>query len=198
MTDYRLCDAGKTLFSQVNARWPDRDHASDGWIGDASHAATASDHNPCWSCSGTHYGVVRAVDIDSSLGSAPGYNSTELSWRLANQLRIAMVNGDGRLSYIIAWNPEKGADFIASMNPAYQPLGVWRPYTGASHVNHIHVSFTAAGDNHGRKFECPVLEVKPTVPQRLKDRRDQLVALIEKSKLALADVLRRIRRARAS
>lgn len=157
MADYFLCAAGKTLFEQVNAEFPNRDKASDGWIGDPSHAAAISDHNPCWSCSGPRRGVVRAIDIDASFGSKPGYNTSEQAWRLANQLRAAMRDGDGRISYIIAWDPSRKQDYICSMNPAYQPIGTWRVYTGDSHVNHIHVSFTSEGDFQGRKFDLPLL-----------------------------------------
>jgi hypothetical protein len=143
-----LCDAGTTLFRQVNRQWPNRDHASDGWLGDRSH--TTGDHVPDGN------GIVHAIDIDASLGGKPGYNTTPEAWKLANQLRKAMIDGDRRLSYIIAWDPAKGADFICSMNAAYRPLGTWRVYTGDSHINHIHVSFTTRADHDGRRFDLPI------------------------------------------
>lgn len=147
MTEATLCDAGETLFRQVNRHWPGRDHASDGWINDIP----TSDHYPDPST-----GIVHAIDIDASLGGPAGYNTTNEAWRLANQLRLAMIGGDKRISYIIAWDPSKDADFICSMNPAYAPLGRWRAYLGDSHVNHIHVSFTNQADHHGRRFDLPI------------------------------------------
>lgn len=194
MADYWLSEAGQKLFKQVNARWPKRDHASDGWIGDASHAATKSDHNPCWTCSGDRYGVVRAVDIDASMGGGPSGGSSAVSWRLANHLRKAMIDGDGRVEYIIAADPNDKKSYICSMNPAYQPRGKWRPYTGDSHWNHIHVSFTSAGDFRGRRFNLPILnelEVKRLrkVLSSLGDLKDKLVARLKR-------VNRRIRRTR--
>lgn len=49
----------KKLRSEVDGRWPNRDKASDGWIGDANH--TYGDHLP-----DPQTGVVRALDIDAS------------------------------------------------------------------------------------------------------------------------------------
>ncbi|MFC0506526.1 peptidoglycan-binding domain-containing protein [Micromonospora costi] len=41
-----LAPALAVLRAEVNQRWPHRDKASDGWIGDAAHQARKSDHNP--------------------------------------------------------------------------------------------------------------------------------------------------------
>lgn len=46
------------LRTSINTRWPNRDHSSDGWIGDKAHQATVSDHNP------DANGIVHALDID--------------------------------------------------------------------------------------------------------------------------------------
>jgi hypothetical protein len=159
---YYLSKAGETLRAQIDARWPGRERASDGWIGDSSHQASQdSDHNPDWSSGG----VVRAIDVDSSLGGKTGWNSTDDSWALANQLRLAMLAGERRLSYIIAWDNARGGDYIASMNSAYQPLGAWRPYTGNSHQNHLHLSFTPAGDKDGSPFDIPALATDKGEPE---------------------------------
>jgi hypothetical protein len=196
MADYWLSEAGQTLFSQINRRWPKRSKASDGWVGDASHAAGPSDHNPCWTCTGDRYGVVRAVDIDGSLGGKAGYNTTREAWTLANQLRKAMVDGDGRISYIIAWDPDRGKDYISSMNTSYHPLGVWRDYNGDSHVNHVHVSFTPQGDHHSRLFKVAILE-----SPRLRKAKAAAAAAriaVRKAKNLLSRALRRLRRLRRS
>ena len=184
MTDYWLSRSGVTLFRQIDRRWPGRDRRSDGWIGNADHAATASDHNPCWSCKGDRYGVVRAIDIDTSMGGKPSMGFTDDAVQLAEQLRRAMKMGDRRISYII-FNGK-----IASMSPDWQPVGEWRGYTGPSpHTEHIHVSFTRAGDHDGDGFECRILDV----------RRLNLTVAIRKIEDTISDLraeLRRKRRAR--
>ena len=47
------------LRREVDRLWPNRDRKSDGWIGDAAHAARVSDHNP------DRRGRVHAVDLDA-------------------------------------------------------------------------------------------------------------------------------------
>jgi hypothetical protein len=132
-----LCKAGVQLREQIDDHFPDRDRRSDGWIGDARHAATKSDHNPLAPSL-----VVRAIDIDSDLGKAKN-NATYL----ADQIRLA-AKKDKRISYVI-FNGR-----IASAILNYK----WRKYSGIDpHTSHIHISFTAQGDNDGSFFEIPLL-----------------------------------------
>jgi hypothetical protein len=111
--DYYLAPCLVGLFHEVDARWPNRSRASDGWIGDASHAARASEHNPDYSAGG----VVRAIDVTSS-----GIDVEEV---------LNALIGDDRVWYVI-WNRR-----IASRAHGW----VWQAYNGASaHTEHVHVS----------------------------------------------------------
>lgn len=169
---YWLCAAGVTLRSQIDRRWPGRDKASDGWIGDPSHQARVSDHNPCWTCKADRYGVVRAIDIDVDLDPA----DPKAAQRLANQLiEKARTGSKTRLSYVI-YNRQ-----IAS--GTYQTsFWTWRPYTGPDpHTNHIHVSFTALGDFNGGEFDLPIF-VEPAV----KATRSRIKALTARIKTLLS------------
>ncbi|PMR60011.1 MULTISPECIES: peptidoglycan-binding domain-containing protein [Micromonospora] len=56
---YHLAPTLKVLRDEVDRRWPKRDRTSDGWIGDAAHQGTRSDHNP-----DADNGSVNALDID--------------------------------------------------------------------------------------------------------------------------------------
>jgi hypothetical protein len=132
----RLCAAGVQLRDQVDTWYPDRRTTSDGWIGDARHSATRSDHNPDES------GIVRAIDIDSRLDS-----SEQLSIYLADQIRVC-AKTDKRISYVI----HNG--FIASKIMGFK----WRRYRGINpHKKHIHISFTKLGDKDSKPFDIPLL-----------------------------------------
>ena len=134
----KLCAAGVQLREQVDTWYPDRRITSDGWIGDARHSASKSDHNPDWSAEG----IVRAIDIDSRLDS-----SEQLSIYLADQIRVC-AKTDKRISYVI----HNG--FIASKRFGFK----WRRYRGINpHKRHIHISFTKAGDKDGKPFDIPLL-----------------------------------------
>lgn len=116
MADYYLAASLVSLRAEINARWPNRDKASDGWLGDAAHAARKSDHNPDYSAGG----VVRAIDVDKD-----GINLEEL---------LAAVYRDHRVAYVI-WNRR-----IASATDDGQPWD-WEPYAGANpHDKHLHIS----------------------------------------------------------
>lgn len=62
------------LRAEINAAHPNRDKASDGWIGDPAHAGRVSDHNP-----DSITGVVRALDIDKDGMDPAEYRRVVLS-----------------------------------------------------------------------------------------------------------------------
>ena len=132
----KLCAAGVQLRDQVDTWFPDRRTASDGWVGDSRHSARKSDHNP------DQFGYVRAIDIDSSLGTSEG-----ISAYLADQIRIE-AKTDKRISYVIHNH------HIASKLLNWK----WRRYKGINpHTRHIHISFTKSGDTDGKPFDIPLI-----------------------------------------
>lgn len=137
MTKWQLCAAGLTLRDQINRAFPDRDRRSDGSIGDSSHSARKSDHNP------DAKGWVRAIDIDTNLS-----DDAKAAYVLANQLRV-LARRDRRLSYIIF------SGRIASRRTLWR----WVRYRGINpHNTHVHVSFTKKGDKNGKDFKLAIFE----------------------------------------
>ncbi len=116
MSDWRVARSLLQLLKQVNQASPRRAKGSDGTIGDASHSARASDHNPDVD------DVVKAMDITHD--PAHGVDS----YKLADALKASK---DRRIKYIISnhriWNPSKSS--------------AWRSYDGKNpHTQHVHVS----------------------------------------------------------
>lgn len=152
----KLCAAGVTLRDQVNKRWPTRDKASDGWIGDAAHAARdgwgtngkGSYHNP------DPNGIVHAIDLDEDFKGMPGD-----ARKFANQLAAYCREGKdgGRIAHIVY------EDQVASAT-----ANNWNfRGSGYGHFQHIHISFTNKADNNGSKFDLPIFNVdtpKPVTP----------------------------------
>lgn len=115
---YFLAPALGRLRFEINALWPHRDKTSDGWIGDTSHAARPSDHNPA-----PPDGIVRAIDIDEDLvvGLADAGEAMPLVNQIISDVRTRYVIYEGRI-----WTRDTGQ---------------WRGYSGANaHRHHIHVS----------------------------------------------------------
>lgn len=109
---YYLAPSLKQLRDEIDAAHPGRDKKSDGWVGDTSHQARKSDHNPDYSDGG----VVRAIDVDIS----------DID---VNKL-MAVLKNDPRVNYFIYNHSIYGASSFAK-----------RRYTGSNpHVQHIHVS----------------------------------------------------------
>lgn len=189
MTEYWPCDAGQRLFAQLDRKFGRRDHTTDGWIGDASHQASqTSDHNPCWTCPGDRRGVVRAIDIDADFSKG----DPDATQRFANQLIALARDGKdgGRLKYVI---------FNGKIASGTYPgkFWEWRDYSGADpHTGHIHVSFTAAGDFDGSKWDLPMF-----TDRRLLQLRDALQSIRRRLENRLVPrrrrIVREIRRARA-
>jgi V8-like Glu-specific endopeptidase len=122
---WRVAGALLTLRTQVNARFPGRNKASDGTIGDAAHAARSSDHNP-WVVDGDR-GVVTAMDIthDPDSGCTGDF--------IAGALLGAR---DARIKYLI-WNRQIASSYAINGVEAW----CWRPYNGSNpHTHHIHIS----------------------------------------------------------
>jgi hypothetical protein len=134
---WRNCQASLTFVAGVNARWPARDKASDGTIGDAAHATRTSDHNPWVVLNGQ--GIVRARDVD--------VDGVDAAW-CVEELRKLGRAGDPRLvpgGYVISNRRITKPDFSG-----------WSVYTGnyldqtAAVVHAAGRQMGVAGDADGR------------------------------------------------
>jgi hypothetical protein len=134
-----LVPAGVTLRAQVDARWPARDRGADGWIGDAAHAARASDHNP------DAHGWVHAIDVDKD-----GIDADAFADQLLTYARTR-APGSGRLANIVYRGRVASGTYPNT-------FWTWRPDASLGHFDHVHVSFTAAAETDGRPFPLPILE----------------------------------------
>ncbi len=140
---WQLTAGLSNLRNQVNRRWPNRDHASDGTIGDAAHQAETSGHNPDdtsgsdpeWNGDPDSTPEVRAWDMDSDLGQ-PGTTAQMVVDHLIRLPGLGSV-----LRYIIF------SRRIYRASTGFAP----EEYTGPSaHTEHIHFSgaYTQAADNN--------------------------------------------------
>lgn len=112
----RLAPSLVVLRDEVNALFPRRDKASDGWLGDTAHQARPSSHNP------NAQGIVRGLDVDVDDNDPT---------RDLRQLVVAAAIADERTWYVIS----NGVIYSRTHNFAA------RTYTGAnSHFKHVHIS----------------------------------------------------------
>jgi len=130
MSDWRLAPTLKVLRDEINERWPHRDKTSDGTLGNASHAAGTSDHNP------DSRGVVCALDIDEDLWGptdpAPSFHSGTPAAGLVRELIAnAQAGHTPQLFYVIY------------ERKIYSRTYGWmeQNYSGANaHDHHVHIS----------------------------------------------------------
>jgi hypothetical protein len=119
--NWRLAPSLVALFDQVDEKAPNRSTASDGSIGDTSHQARASDHNP------DETGDVLAGDITHD--PKGGFDAHAF----AEQVRIRR---DPRVKYVISQG-RMFSSYGSTKRPAWQ----WGTYTGPNgHFQHVHIS----------------------------------------------------------
>lgn len=123
-SSWRMAYSLEVLLREINDSAPGRSKASDGGIGDVSHQATRSEHNPCGCCD-----VVCARDFTHDpKGNFDSYDFAE--W-----LRQRVLAGETRVKYVIS-----NGKIYSGIGELY-PAGVLRPYGGANrHSKHVHVS----------------------------------------------------------
>jgi hypothetical protein len=144
---WRVAQALLTMRAEVDRKWPDRERASDGGIGDERHAllGTASDHNP-WIKDGNGIGVVRAFDIDAGRGEFPTRAQDDVGDTVAEVARLAGRAGHPALmggGYVIY----EGKIASAESNPAWS----WRTHHGDAHESHPHISVGRKGSQYDSK-----------------------------------------------
>jgi hypothetical protein len=134
------------LLAEIDAAYPGRSKASDGWIGDPAHASRPSDHNP------DRNGVVRARDFTND--PASGADMSIISERIV-ELALDGHPALGQGSYVI-WNRQ-----IASATLDGHPWN-WEPYTGDNpHNHHMHVSVSRASGGYDSTRPWGVTEEDP-------------------------------------
>lgn len=120
------------LLAEINTKAPGRSKRSDGAVGDTSHQARPSDHNP------DGRGCVHARDVTHD--PAGGFDAHAF----ADWVRDQVNAGRMRVKYVIS----NGRIFNPSISPA------WRAYTGSNrHDHHVHVSIkTNIGEDDHRPW----------------------------------------------
>lgn len=121
-----LVPAGKAMFRDANAIAPNRKKTSDGSVGDTSHQARPSDHNP--DRRSNPPGAVRATDVTHD---PPG------GWDAHARIRQCIARRDRRIKYVISQRK------IISYYPVGSyPAWAERPYGGSNgHFAHAHTSY---------------------------------------------------------
>lgn len=119
----------------IDSRWPNRDKASDGWIGDAAHQATTSDHNP------NGRGIVNALDIDKDGIHVPTV--------------LAALMTHPATNYVIHNRR------IYQASDRFRP----RVYTGSNpHESHVHESIRQSSSAEQDPSPWPLLAGLPSWP----------------------------------
>lgn len=128
---WRNAKAIDRLRAQINERFPIRNKASDGTIGDEAHKSKSSDHN-AWIPGRDGKRIVSAIDITHD--PVHGLDCHILAQQLID-------SRDRRIKYII-WNRR-----IIAGRDGPSPW-VWRNFGGAPHTHHLHLSVEDSEDRY--------------------------------------------------
>jgi hypothetical protein len=149
-TGWRLAHSIESLFTEADAANPERDHRSDGHIGDKAHAALgeATDHNPWLVHMGR--GIVRAADLDADgLDLATAF---ERARQLAHAGRLPQLLGAG---YLIFNGRITKPDYSG-----------WSIYIGNPHVEHGHISVSRDPGRFDTRAPWGIFTTTPAPPPR--------------------------------
>lgn len=150
---WRNAPALTAILNDANRVAPQRSHASDGTVGDATHAAGKSDHNPDFN------GVVHAVDVTND----PAHGMDTWHWAQCVARRMA-AGVENRVEYLVSNDGTHDKIFHPSVSLT------WRDNNaegGQSHRNHLHVSikYTAAAENDTSPFFVAEPGAPTTTPE---------------------------------
>lgn len=184
MASWTLTKGMANLLAQIDAAFPDRDHTSDGTIGDTAHQAEKSGHNPDRTANaeykdGDALNEVRAIDTDSDFRAAPA-----TAQQVVDHIRT-LPGVSSVLRYMI-YNRK-----------IYRASNGWKPeaYTGPSaHTEHIHFSgaYTQASDSNSTfDFRLEEIPVSLTAADKtwIAGQINAAVAALKASDVATADDL---------
>ena len=150
MARARLVKGGVRLRDQINKRFPGRDKASDGWIGDTSHKDRFSYHNP------DSRGWVHALDIDENMGKRGVWRRGKTARMLADQLNAYAASGlpgSDRLLHTVYEGQVASGTYKKTF---------WKfRGSGYSHFQHIHVTFAPSAEKNGKVWPLPILTRNP-------------------------------------
>jgi len=146
--------------NQMNTRFPNRSKSSDGTIGDTSHQASSSSHNPDQTGNpeyrdGDSLDEVRAIDFTTELNDSSGITMEQVVQKWIESLRNGQM---WWIRYVIfkrrIWH--RRDNFVT------------RDYTGSDpHTGHVHVTsdFTQAADTvTGTDWCLGVVGYSPVIP----------------------------------
>lgn len=145
--NWRLAPCLVAMVDEANRIGPKRNRKSDGSIGDPSHSARASDHNPSdgWVC---------AVDLTHA--PASGFDAHA-------RARMAVARRDPRIKYVIS-NGQIARSYAKPGLPAW----TWTTYTGPNkHTLHAH--FSVRNDPAARDDRSPWWPAAPPPPVKQED-----------------------------
>lgn len=147
---WRNCLTSNHLLAAVNARWPARETAWDGSVGNVVHPSRRSDHHPWVVIQGVHVVRARCLDV----------NGIDAGW-LAEQLRRLGAAGDPRLT--------NGGYVIFNERITSGDWHTWRRYTGRDpHTTRLHVSFSLSLAGFDNPAPWLFLEDDTVTPQDLR------------------------------